>query len=263
MKKGPVIVTGGTWGAGRAIAARLALDGYQVLACGNENKEIGSIAEKGIDKTRKEFQALGVDVELMDVDVTSAAMVNEMVRLVAERHGGIFGLVNNAAIHPVGNILETPREVWDRVVGVNLTGIFLTCSAVLPYMIQAKRGAIVNIGSGAQWGKPGMAAYSASKGGLVSLSMALAYDHLADHVRVNVVTPGGMPGTGMTAYLEDIPQYSDLKQVLARSTAAGRGVSGADIAGAVSYLLSPDAEIISGTILDVGCFSHQGGNPLR
>jgi NAD(P)-dependent dehydrogenase (short-subunit alcohol dehydrogenase family) len=107
------------------------------------------------------------------------------------RYGRIDALVNNAAIGPLGNVLQTTEDVWDRVMAVNLKGIYLCCRAVLLHMIARGGGAIVNIGSGAGWGKPNMAAYAASKGGLLALSAALAYDHFADHVRINTVIPGG------------------------------------------------------------------------
>lgn len=258
-QKKVVIVTGGTWGAGRGVVIRLAREGFQVVGCGTEKKEIGSIAEKGLGITRAELDKLGLRADLRDVDVSRSDQVNQLVESVVAQYGGIYGLVNNAAIHPTGTILETSEEVWDRVQAVNLKGMFLTCKAVIPHMIAAGGGAIVNVGSGSQWGKPNLLAYCASKGGVVALSMALAYDHLADRIRVNVVTPGGMLGTGMTEDLMDDPAFAELIRTVMKKTVAGRSVDGGDIAGAVNYFLSADAEIVTGTVLDVGCFSHQGG----
>lgn len=254
-----VIVTGGTWGAGRGVVARLAKEGFQVVGCGTEKKEIGSIAEKGIAATERELAQQGLQADLRDVDVSSAREIDNLIASVMDQYGGIYGLVNNAAIHPTGTILETSEEVWDRVLDVNLKGMYLTCKAAIPHMIGAGGGSIVNVGSGSQWGKPNLLAYCASKGGVVALSMALAYDHLADKVRVNVVTPGGMLGTGMTQDLMDDPAFAELIKTVMKKTVAGRSVDGGDIAGAVNYFLSKDAEIVTGTVLDVGCFSHQGG----
>ena len=100
-------------------------------------------------------------------------------------------MVNNAAIGPLGSIVETSEKMWDDVINVNLKGTFLCCKEVLHYMIEQGEGAIVNIGSGSGWGKPNMLAYSASKGGIFALSAAMAYDHMRHGIRVNTVVPGG------------------------------------------------------------------------
>ncbi len=254
-----VIVTGGTWGAGRGVVARLLKEGYQVVACGNEKKEMGSTAVKGIAATQDELKQQGLEADLRDVDVSNEAQVTELIDSVVAQYGSLYGLVNNAAIHPTGTILDTSTEIWDRVLDVNLKGIFFTCKAALPHMIKNGGGSIVNVGSGSQWGKPNLLAYCASKGGVMALSMALAYDHLADHVRVNVVTPGGMMGTGMTDHLTGDPVFEKLMNDVMKKTAAGRSVDGGDIAGAVNYFMSSDSDVVTGTVLDIGCFSHQGG----
>jgi NAD(P)-dependent dehydrogenase (short-subunit alcohol dehydrogenase family) len=254
-----VIVTGGTWGAGRGLVARLVREGYQVVGCGTEKKEAGSVAEKGIAATHSELSQRGLEADLRDVDVSNESQVTDLIDSVVKQYGSLYGLVNNAAIHPTGTILETTTEIWDRVIDVNLKGIYFTCKAAIPYMIKHGGGSIVNIGSGSQWGKPNLLAYCASKGGVMALSMSLAYDHLADKVRVNVVTPGGMLGTGMTDDLIDDPDFAKLMAAAMKKTAAGRSVTGSDIAGAVNYFLSPDSEVVTGTVLDIGCFSHQGG----
>jgi len=125
-------------------------------------------------------------------------------------------------------------------------------------MIDQGGGAIVNIGSGAGWGKPNMAAYSASKGGVFALSAAMAHDHVDDGIRINVVVPGG---GGMVTGMSLGRRGGDAEQILqgATNSAAGRPAEPDDVAKAVAYLLSDDAAAVSGTIIDVGCFSHQGG----
>ncbi len=254
-----VIVTGGTWGAGRGVVARLAQEGYQVIGCGTEKKEMGSTAEKGIEVTQRQLAEQGLEVDLRDVDVSNEGQVTALIESVVEEYGWLYGLVNNAAIHPTGTILQTTTEIWDRVHDVNLKGIFLTCKAAVPHMIEGGSGSIINVGSGSQWGKPNLLAYCASKGGVMALSMALAYDHLADQIRVNMVIPGGMLGTGMTDDMIDNPTFAKAMEKAMTKTVAARSVDGGDIAGAVNYLLSEDSEVVTGTVLDVGCFSHQGG----
>jgi NAD(P)-dependent dehydrogenase (short-subunit alcohol dehydrogenase family) len=179
----------------------------------------------------------------------------------AQSRGRIHALVNNAAIGPLGNILETPEDLWERVIDVNLKGAYLCAKAVLPSMIEQGGGAIVNIGSGSGWGKPNMAAYCASKGGLHALTMAMAYDHFRDGIRINMVIPGGGGIiTGMSTGRRSGPSASKATPTSSvPGTVAGRSATPRDVANAVMFLLTDAAETISGTVIDVGCFSHQGG----
>jgi NAD(P)-dependent dehydrogenase (short-subunit alcohol dehydrogenase family) len=247
-----IVVTGGTYGIGRAITITLAKKGYRVLAFGLEQRQIGSNAAGGIAGTRSALNAENLDADLMEADVSDSSQVNSVIGYAFEKYGRIDALVNNAAIHPSGNILETPEDVWDKVLDVNLKGMFLSCQAVIPHMIEQGGGAIVNIGSGSGWGKPNLLAYCASKGGVYALSMALAYDHLHDHIRVNMVIPGGGVITGMNEGTARV-QYSG------KNTVTGTNTETFDIANAVAFLTSQEAHQISGTIIDVGCFSLQGG----
>jgi NAD(P)-dependent dehydrogenase (short-subunit alcohol dehydrogenase family) len=155
-------------------------------------------------------------------------------------------------------VLDTPEDLWDRVMAVNLKGGYLCARAVLPHLIARGGGSIVIVGSGAGWGKPNMAAYAASKGGLLALAAALAYDHFHDHVRVNTVIPGG-GGIVSGMSLGRVGGDPDKLGRGAPGTAAGRPATGEDLAASVAFLLSPEAHAISGAVIDVGCFFHQGG----
>ena len=196
---------------------------------------------------------------MLEADVSKAADVQRVVAHALERFGTISGLVNNAAIGPLGTVLTTEEDVFDRIFDVNVKGTFLMSRAVIPHMARNGGGAIVNIGSGSGYGKPNMAAYSASKGAIVSLSTAMAYDHFHDHVRVNVAIPGG---GGIVSGMS-VGRVGGDEEVFRRKsvpgTAAGRPATGVDLANAVAFLLSPEAAAISGTVVDVGCFAHQGG----
>ena len=252
-----VIVTGGTFGIGQSIAVTLAERGHDVVAFGLDAPQLSSIAQNGTSATQAAAEARGVHVDTLDADVTDAAQVARVVAHTLERFGRIDALVNNAAIGPLGTILETAEDVWDRVIGVNLTGTYRCCKAVIPHFIASGGGSIVNIGSGAGWGKPNMLAYAASKGGIFALSAALAYDHFHHRIRVNTVVPGG---GGIASGMSLGRVGGDpAKLVGAPGTAAGRPATGEDVAHAVAFLLSPEAEAISGTVIDVGCFDHQGG----
>jgi len=253
-----VIVTGGTFGIGRAITLRLAELGHAVVAFGLEAPQVSSTAAAGIAELATELKKRGLRAHLMEADVSSAGDVGRVVDATLTRHGRIDALVNNAAIGPLGTVLDTDEALFDRILAVNLKGPYLCSRAVLPHMIAAGGGAIINIGSGAGWGKPNMAAYSASKGGLFALSAATAYDFLHQRIRVNTVVPGGggiVTGMSVGRVGGDIARLGQG----AAGTAAGRPATGDDIANAVAFLISPEAEAISGAIIDVGCFAHQGG----
>lgn len=253
-----VIVTGGTYGIGRSITTLLAANGHQVVAFGLDTPQISSLAGNSIADLRDELEGAGRTAEVLEADVSHASQVDGVVQHTLEKYGRIDALVNNAAIGPLGTILETSEAVWDQVMAVNLKGPFLCCRAVLPHMIGQGGGSIVNVGSGAGWGKPNMFAYSASKGGLHAFSAALGYDFLHSRIRVNTVIPGGGGiVTGMS--LGRVEGDADRVRRNGPGTAAGRHATGDDLANVVAFLLTPGAEAISGTVIDVGCFSHQGG----
>jgi NAD(P)-dependent dehydrogenase (short-subunit alcohol dehydrogenase family) len=253
-----VVVTGGTFGIGRAITLGLAARGHAVVAFGLEAPQVSSTAARAIPGLSAELAARGLEATLLEADVSRAEDVARVVDETLARHGRIDALVNNAAIGPLGTVLDTDEALFERILAVNLKGPYLTARAVLPHMIRAGGGAIVNVGSGAGWGKPNMAAYSASKGGLFALSAAMAYDFLHDRVRVNTVVPGGggiVTGMSLGRVGTDAARFGRG----APGSAAGRPATGEDVANAVAFLISPEAEAISGTVVDVGCFSHQGG----
>jgi NAD(P)-dependent dehydrogenase (short-subunit alcohol dehydrogenase family) len=253
-----VIVTGGTFGIGRAITLRLAALGHAVVAFGLEAPQMSSIAAAAIPVLKSELSERGLQADLMEADVSNPADIAAVVEATLKRHGRIDALVNNAAIGPLGTVLDTDEATFDRIMAVNLKGPYLCSRAVLPHMIRAGGGAIVNVGSGAGWGKPNMAAYSASKGGVFALGAAMAYDFLHHNIRVNTVVPGGggiVSGMSLGRVGGDPARLGQG----APGTAAGRPATGEDIANAIAFLISPEAEAISGTVIDVGCFAHQGG----
>ena len=255
---GVVIVTGGTFGLGQSITVELARRGHQVVAFGLARPQVSSTAQ-GLDSLAAELEQAGCKSDVLEADVSNAADVKRVVDHAVSRYGTVNGLVNNAAIGPLGTVLTTEESLFERILDVNLKGTYLMSREVIPHMARAGGGSIVNIGSGAGYGKPNMAAYSASKGGIVALTMAMAYDHFHDRVRVNVAIPGGggiVSGMSVGRFRGDADAF--LRKP-APGTAAGRPATGRDLANAVAFLLSDEAATISGTVLDVGCFAHQGG----
>jgi NAD(P)-dependent dehydrogenase (short-subunit alcohol dehydrogenase family) len=253
-----VLVSGGTFGIGRAITLGLARRGHSVVAFGLESPQVSSTAQSAIPSLRAELSQRGLEAELMEADVSRADEVAKVVDYAMARWGRIDAMVNNAAIGPLGTVLDTDEALFDRIIAVNLKGPYLTSRAVIPHMIRQGGGSIVNIGSGAGWGKPNMAAYSASKGGVFALGAATAYDFLHDRIRVNTVIPGGggiVSGMSLGRVGGDASRFGKG----APGTAAGRVATGDDVANVVAFLLSSEAETLSGTVIDVGCFAHQGG----
>ncbi|WP_370320264.1 SDR family NAD(P)-dependent oxidoreductase [Oricola sp.] len=263
MSSGTVIVSGGTFGLGREVALTLAEKGWSVVAFGLESAQVSSVAQNAIPALREEARERGLDIELLEADVSSESDIERVVETALRRSGRIEGLVNNAAIGPLGTVLDTAPDLWDRIMAVNLRGPYLMARAVFPHMAAQGGGSVVNVGSGSGWGKPNMAAYSASKGGIFALSAALALDHFHDRIRVNTVVPGG---GGIVAGMSLGRVGGDMAKLgpTAVGTVAGRPANGYDMGNVIAFLLSPEAEAISGTIVDVGCFAHQGSSePLK
>jgi NAD(P)-dependent dehydrogenase (short-subunit alcohol dehydrogenase family) len=250
-----IIVTGGTFGIGRAISLKLARDGHAVVAFGLETRQVSSVAENGGEALCAEAAALGVHVDTLEADVSNAADIERVVAFTLERHGEIGGLVSNAAIGPLGTILTTSEELWQRVIDVNLKGAYLAAKAVLPHLIARGGGSIAHVGSGGGWGKPNMLAYAASKGGMFSLAAALAYDHAAAGVRVNTVVPRPATLTGMSLGRLG----GDMSRYKPAAAAVGRIATADDCANAVAFLFTAGAGALNGAIIDAGSLPRQGG----
>lgn len=256
-RPGGILVSGGSDGIGRAIALDLAARGWPVTAFAPRGRQPGSLAEGPHTALAAEARDRGLDLTLEEADVADEADVARVVAAAESRHGRLWGLVNNAAIGPLGSVLDTGPDLFDRILAVNLRGPYLCARACLPGMIAAGGGAIVNIGSGAGWGKPNMAAYATSKGGLFAFSAALALDHFHQGIRVNTVVPGG-GGIVSGMSLGRVGGARDRLGAGAPGSVAGRPVAGEDVAASVAFLLSDEAATISGTVIHVGCMDHQG-----
>jgi NAD(P)-dependent dehydrogenase (short-subunit alcohol dehydrogenase family) len=253
-----VLISGGTFGIGRAITLGLAQRGHSIVAFGLEAPQVSSTAQKAIPALREELAQRDLAAELMEADVSHSDDVAKVIERALSRFGRIDAVVNNAAIGPLGTVLDTDEATFDRIIAVNLKGPYLTSRAAVPHMIAQGGGSIINIGSGAGWGKPNMAVYSASKGGVAALSTAMAYDFFHHRIRVNTVIPGGggiVSGMSLGRVGGDAARFGKG----APGTAAGRVATGDDVANVVAFLLSPEAETLSGTVIDVGCFAQQGG----
>ena len=197
---------------------------------------------------------------LIEVDVSDGTSVSAAVDRVTTGHGPPRALVNNAAIGPLGTVLDTDEETFDQIMSVNAKGTFNASRSVLPTMIAEGGGSIINIGSGAGHGKANMAAYAASKAAVHALTMSMSRDHFADGVRVNTVIPGGggiVSGISLERFGGSPADYASRPH---KGSVAGRPVEPKDVGETVAFLLSDAAATISGTVIDLGCMAGQAGS---
>jgi meso-butanediol dehydrogenase / (S,S)-butanediol dehydrogenase / diacetyl reductase len=182
---GKVAVVTGTTGIGRGISIRLAAGGAQVVACGIETT--------GNEQLAREAMKATLPLQVETCDVTNLDQVRSVISNAVAKVGGLDIIVNAAAIHPFGTILETDLATWNRCMMVNVTSIYLLAHLGIPEMKKRGGGSIINIASVQGYAcQRGVAAYAASKGAILSLTRALALDHAADNIRVNSISPGSV-----------------------------------------------------------------------
>lgn len=183
--EGKVAIVTGTTGIGRAIAKRFATDGADVLACG--------IEEDANQDLILDAKAKALSLRVERCDVTHPDAVREVVAKAAREFGGLDVIVNAAAFHPFGTVVETELEDWNRCLMVNISSIYLLGHFGIPEMKKRGGGSIINLASVQGYAcQRGVAAYAASKGAVHSLTRALALDHASDHIRVNSISPGSI-----------------------------------------------------------------------
>ena len=231
------VVTGAGQGIGAAIAERLAKAGARVV--------LADINEDLVKQTAGGLESRGYSALGSAVDVTKKDQINDLVDHAKAAFGTIDILVNNAAIIRDGFAENLSEQDWDEVLDVNLKAAFLCCQAVFPIMKQRQAGKIINIASRAWLGNIGQANYSASKGGLVSLTRTLALEFARYQINVNAVAPG-LIDTPMT---RGMPEKS--RERLLRMQPTGKMGTVRDVAAAVSFLASNDADFITGQVLHV------------
>jgi meso-butanediol dehydrogenase/(S,S)-butanediol dehydrogenase/diacetyl reductase len=249
-------VVTGTTGIGRAIALRLAQGGARVAGFGIDAKANSDLAA--------EASRLKLDLGVEACDVSDPASVERAVQKAVERLGRIDILVNAAAIHPFGNVVETDPETWNRCMAINVGGVYLLARAVIPVMKKGGGGSIVNLASVQGYAcQTGVAAYAASKGAIHSLTRALALDHAADGIRVNSISPGSirtpMLATSAAHFAPELPTET----VFARFGAAhplGRVGTPEEVAELAAFLASERSAFCTGSdfVVDGGLIAGIG-----
>jgi 2-keto-3-deoxy-L-fuconate dehydrogenase len=188
----------------------------------------------------------------LQADVTDDASVRSAVESAGERLGGIDILVNNAGIGAIGTVADNPDDQWHRVFDVNVVGIVRVTRAALPYLRASAHAAIVNTCSiAATAGLPQRALYSATKGAVLSLTLAMAADHIGDGIRVNCVSPGTADTPWIGRLLAQAEDPAAERAALAARQPMGRLVSAEEVAAGIAYLASPAAASVTGTSLAI------------
>src|SRR5215470_8692402 len=238
LKEKVAVVTGASQGIGRDTALALAEAGARVAVLARNEEKLGALAS--------EIAAAGGEALAVKMDVADLEQVKAGFKQIVEKLGRFDILVNNAAVTRDGLAMRMKQEDWESVVRTNLTGAHWCIQQVLPAMMKARAGRIINISSVvAQSGNAGQANYVAAKAGLIGLTKAIAIEIASRGITVNAVAPGFIE-TPMTDVLSD-----RVKEELKTRIPLGRMGSARDVAAAIVFLASDEAGYITGHVLDV------------
>lgn len=243
-----VIVTGGASGIGKATAERFLEEGAKVA--------IIDVSRKSGERALGEFRAKGHAPLLLVGDVTKSADVKRMVREAKRRLGKIDVLFNNAGILVEGTVEQVSEKDWDRIMAINVKGVFLMSKEIIPIMLKQKKGVIVNNAScSGLVGDRNAIAYNTSKGAVVLMTKCLALDYALKNIRVNCVCPGEIdtPMFRQEAKARGLP-VEEYREQLCEYHPIGRLGRPEEVANAVLFLASEEAGFITGI-----AFSVDGG----
>ncbi len=238
------VITGAGSGIGRAAALLFAREGARVVAA--------DLNRRAAEETVRMLREAGGEARAVEVDVSSAASVERMFEETLEAYGRLDVLVNNAGYGFAATVEQTDEADWDRLMAVNLKGVYLGCKYAIPLMRRQGGGVIVNTASVvALVGIENRAAYCASKGGVAALTRALALDHVRDGIRVNCVAPGSVDTPYFSEIIAQSPDPAALRKELEERQPMGRMGRAEEIAYAMLYLASEESSFVTGSVLVV------------
>jgi 2-hydroxycyclohexanecarboxyl-CoA dehydrogenase len=244
LKNKVVVVTGAGGGIGKALCQRFCEEGARVVAV-----DVNADALAQLSASLKESD---MHVTAVKLDITDHGAVKQAIDTVAGELGGIDALVNNAGWDVAAQFLETTPEFWSKVIAINLVGPLNLHHAVLPWMVKAKHGKIINISSDAgRVGSSGESVYSACKGGVIAFSKTIARECARNNINVNVVCPGPTDTALLQSFLGEGEFGQKIYEGLKRAIPLKRLGQPADIPGIVGFLASDDANFITGQVISV------------
>ena len=235
------LITGGGTGIGRACALQFSREGAKVAVAGRRREPLAAVVA--------EIQAAGGQALSASCDVAKSEQVERTIREVVAQFGALHVLVNNAGILHVGSIEETSEAEWDRLMDVDLKGVFLVSRAALPEL-RKSGGAIVNIGS--VLGLVGMkkrAAYAAAKGGVTMLTKAMALDHAQEGIRVNCICPAIVETDLVQTILSQAPDRVAAVRLRTAQIPLGRMGKPEDVAALAVFLASEESSWLTGAAI--------------
>jgi meso-butanediol dehydrogenase / (S,S)-butanediol dehydrogenase / diacetyl reductase len=245
MLQGKVsLITGGGNGIGRGIALQFAHEGARV--------GVMEIQPEACQRVADEITQAGGKAVALPADVTGAEDVKRAVEILTKTFGPPTVLVHNAGVMPEGTIDQTSERDWDRVFAVNVKGAYLTCREVVPLMRRAGGGSIVLMASitGVN-GLPGLAAYSATKGALISLARAMAIDHAREGIRVNSVSPGTIDSPMLHHAVAATKNPDATRRAFDEVQPRGRVGTIEEVVNVFVFLASDQASYVSGANISV------------
>lgn len=240
LKNKVAIITGGGTGIGKGIACTFAKEGAYVVICGRRKEPL--------EETVKNIKDAGGEAIYSIADVSSAAQIKEVVDTTLMKWGQIDILVNNAGIYIAHDVATMNEDEWDKVMSVDVKGVFLASKAVLPHMLKQENGKIINIASIAGlFGFEQSAAYCAAKGAVVNLTREMALDYAQHGLYINAIAPGVIESDMTNPFLSD----EQAKKAFLDKIPVGRIGRPEDIAYAALYLGSDESNYVVGQTLIV------------
>jgi NAD(P)-dependent dehydrogenase (short-subunit alcohol dehydrogenase family) len=236
------VITGAKTGIGFATASRFAAEGAKIIVADvkDAHQEVG------------ELMGQGAEARFIQVDVSNESQVAALIEQTVAIFGRLDILVNNAGVELAKTIADTTETEWDRLMSVNLKGVFLCSKAAIPVMRHQGAGVIVNVAS--ELGLVGgseIAAYSASKGGVVQMTKSMAIDHAADGIRVNCIAPGPISTPLLESIIESSANPEEERRSIVMKTILKRLGRPEEIANVIVFVASDEASYMTGSIVTV------------